>query len=138
MKSLLIFGLTLLSTGLWAQKADDIVGLWLVESKDAYIRIFEKNDLYFGKVTWIEEPYDEEGKPRTDPDGEPVLDMEIMKNFEFDGEEWIDGTVYDAKEGKTYYGSIEMEDKNTLKLRGSVDSFGILGRTETWTRLEEK
>ena len=138
MKAYLILGFAILSSTLFAQQPDDITGLWLVEDKDAYIRIYAENDKYFGKVTWIEEPYDEDGNPQTDPDGEPVLEMEIMKNFKFEEGEWVDGTIYDAQEGKTYYGSIEMKDTDTLELRGSVDSFGILGRTETWTRIQEK
>jgi uncharacterized protein (DUF2147 family) len=137
MRSLFILGLLLLSTTLYAQNADDILGLWLVQDQDAYIRIYEEDNSYFGKVTWIEQPYDKNGEPVTDPDGKPILEMDVMKDFVFEDDEWVDGTIYDAEFGKTYYGSIEMEDFNTLKLRGSLDSFGLLGRNETWTRLDE-
>ena len=138
MKILLSISFLFALTGLMAQSADDIVGLWLVENEDAYIRIYERGGEYFGKVAWLEEPYDEEGNPQTDDKGDEVFGMEIMKNFEFDEDEWNDGTIYDAQTGKTYHGSIEMEDRNTLNLRGSVDSFGLIGRTESWTRLEER
>jgi len=138
MKSLLSLGLVLLSTTLFAQNADDVLGLWLVQDKDAYVRIYEEDGSYFGKVTWLEEPYNENGNPITDPDGKPILEMVIMKDFVFEDEEWVDGTVYDAELGKTYYGSMELDDYNTLKLRGSIDSFGLLGRNESWTRLDER
>ncbi|MGB6037350.1 MAG: DUF2147 domain-containing protein [Cryomorphaceae bacterium] len=138
MKSLLSVCFLLSFCPLFAQNADDIQGLWLVEDKDAYIRIYEKRGKYFGKVTWIEEPYDENGKPVTDPEGNPILEMEIMKDFVFEEDEWVDGTVYDAETGKTYYGSMELENHNTLNLRGSLDSFGLIGRSETWTRLKER
>ena len=64
--------------------------------------------------------------------------MELMKGFVFEDDEWVDGTVYDAETGKTYYGSMELENSNTLNLRGSLDSFGLIGRTETWTRVNER
>jgi uncharacterized protein (DUF2147 family) len=138
MKPLLSICFFLLFSPLVAQNADDVLGLWLVQDKDAYIRIYEKDGKYFGKVTWIAEPYDENGNPVSDSDGNPILEMEIMKGFVFEDNEWVDGTVYDAEMGKTYYGSMEMENNNTLNLRGSLDSFGLIGRTETWTRLEER
>ena len=138
MKPLFSLGLVLLSTTLFAQKADDVIGLWLVQDKDAYVRIYEEDGSYFGKVNWLEEPYNINGNPITDPDGKPTVEMVIMKDFVFEDEEWVDGTVYDAELGKTYYGSMELDDYNTLKLRGSLDSFGLLGRNETWTRLDER
>jgi len=138
MKPVILLSFTFLSTTLLAQKADDILGTWLTEDKTAYIKIFEKDNEYFGKVTWLEEPYDEDGNPTTDPDGKPVLHMVIIKNFVFEDDEWVDGTVYDAKSGKTYYGSMELDGINELDLRGSLDSFGLMGRTETWMRIEEK
>jgi len=136
----LVFSIVLfvLSASLFAQKAADVEGLWLVEDEDAYIRIFEKDEKYYGVVNWLENPYDDDGNPVSDPDGKPILEMEIMKDFAFEDGEWVDGTVYDAENGKTYYGSMEMSDINTIKLRGSLDSFGLLGRSETWTRLNEK
>jgi uncharacterized protein (DUF2147 family) len=132
----LVFAFTF--STLFAQNANDLIGLWLVQDKDAYVRIYEKEGKYFGQVTWIEEAYDKNGDPVSDPDGNPILEMVIMKDFVFHKDEWVDGTVYDAEEGKTYYGSIEMTDHDTLNLRGSLDSFGLLGRTEIWTRLQER
>jgi uncharacterized protein (DUF2147 family) len=138
MKFLQVLLLSFFTTALLAQSANDIEGTWLTEEKTAYIKIYEKDNKFFGKVTWLEEPYDEDGNPKTDPDGKPVLHMEIMKNFIFEDDEWVDGTIYDAKSGKTYHGSIEMDGSDKLDLRGSVDSFGLIGRTETWTRVEGK
>lgn len=138
MKALFSLIIIAISSTVLAQHPNDITGLWLVQSEDAYIRIYEIENKFFGKIAWLEEPYGKDGETKTDADGTPLLEMEIMQNFKFDDGEWVDGTVYDAENGKTYYGSIEMENSNTLNLRGSLDSFGLLGRTETWTRLDEK
>ncbi|MEM9052752.1 MAG: DUF2147 domain-containing protein [Bacteroidota bacterium] len=138
MKHICAFFLGLISIISSAQSSKDVEGVWLVASKDAYIEIYEKQGKFFGKITWLEEPYDENGNPQTDDNGDEILHMEIMKNFVFEDDEWVDGSIYDAETGKTYYGSMELESNDKLKLRGSIDSFGLLGRTETWTRIEKK
>jgi uncharacterized protein (DUF2147 family) len=125
------------SHSLFAQKADDVVGVWLVAKEDAKIEIMKRGDQYFGKIVWLKDSLDARGRPLTDLNGKEMMQMEIMKNFEFDDGEWVDGTVYDAEEGKTYYGTLEMPDDNTLELRGSLDRFGLLGRTEEWTRAKK-
>ena len=110
----------------------------MVASKDAYVEIYQSKGKFFGKITWLEEPYDKNGNPKKDEKGKEILHMVIMKNFVFEEGEWVDGSVYDAESGKTYHGSMELENPEKLKLRGSIDSFGLLGRTETWTRLQKK
>jgi uncharacterized protein (DUF2147 family) len=91
---------------------------------------------YHGKIVWLKEPNDEEGNPKTDPDGKPMLNMLNLRDFVFEDEEWVDGTIYDPKSGNTYYSTIEMMNKNKLEVRGSLDPFGIVGRTDTWVRMK--
>lgn len=128
----------LASIALSFQNPNAIEGVWMVESEDAYIKIFEDDGKFFGRVTWLKEPYDENGDPITDDDGNPIQDMVIMKDFIYEDGKWVDGTLYDAEEGKTYYGSMELDGREKLKLRGSLDSFGLIGRTETWTRMNQR
>lgn len=120
----------------FAQDPDDIIGLWETAEKRSHIEIYKKGDKYFGKVAWLKEPDDPDtDKPITDDNGDRVLNMEILKDFEFDEDEWEDGTVYDPESGKTYYCSIELIGDDQLEIRGSVDPMGILGRTQIWTRV---
>ena len=127
-------------------KADDILGVWLNEDKDAHVDIYKEGEVYFGKVIWLKEPIDEEtGKPKLDDDNadeslrdRPVLGLNLLKDFIFDGDdEWEDGTVYDPKNGKTYSCFMRFEDeaKKTLKVRGYI-GFSLLGRTTYWTKVE--
>lgn len=123
---------------IFAQDADDIIGLWETSKKGSHIEIYKKGDEYFGKVAWLKEPNDPEtGKPKTDDNGDLILNMEILKEFSFDDDEWEDGTIYDPESGKTYYCSMEFDDDGKLKIRGSVDPMGWLGRTEIWTRVDK-
>lgn len=123
-------------------KSGDVLGIWLNEDKDAQIKIYQENDKYFGKIVWIKDPIDEEtGKPKTDkenPDESlrnvPTLGLLILKNFEFDEDEWNDGTIYDPKSGKTYSCYMIFPDgKGKLKIRGYI-GISLFGRTSYWTR----
>jgi len=138
MKSTFIILLSTLSFLGKSQTPHDVNGLWLVASGDAHVEVYERSGKYYGKITWLKEPYDKEGRPQKDPEGRDILFMEIMKDFVFEEDEWVDGSVYDAETGKTYHGTMELEGSNKLKLRGSIDSFGLLGRTETWTRVKNE
>ena len=120
--------------------ATDIVGVWMPSEGTSYIRIFKEKgkEKFHGKVVWLKEPNDEDGKPKTDPDGKPILNMLNLKNFVFEDDEWTDGTIYDPKSGNKYYCTIEMTSKNKLEVRGSLDPFGLVGRTDTWVRMKTK
>lgn len=144
-KLLLVSILVLLSTAFNAtvsaqsdEDAKKIVGIWMPSEGTSYIKIFKEKgkDKYHGKVVWLKEPNDEDGNPKTDPDGKPILNMLNLKNFVFEDDEWVDGTIYDPKSGNTYYCTIEMLNKNKLEVRGSLDPFGIVGRTDTWVRMK--
>lgn len=121
-----------------AREANDIVGVWMPSEGTAYVKIFKEKgkEKYHGKIVWLKEPNGEDGKPKTDPDGKPTLNMLNLRDFIFEDDEWVDGTIYDPKSGNTYYSTIEMKSKNKLEVRGSVDPFGLVGRTDTWVRMK--
>ena len=66
-----------------------------------------------------------------------VVGLEILSNLVWDegDNEWDDGEIYDPKSGSTYSCYGELEDKNTLKLRGYV-GISIIGRTAVWTKVK--
>ncbi len=128
-------------------KADDILGVWLNEDKDAHVKIYKEDGKYYGKIIWLKDPIrPETGKPKLDRENEdeslrsrPVMGLMLLNDFVFDGDdEWEDGTIYDPKNGKTYKCYMEFEDEtdqNTLKVRGYI-GFSLLGRTTYWTRVK--
>jgi len=135
--SLLIFFLLPIIT--MAQEADDILGYWLTDDGDAKIEIFKEGGKYHGKIVWLREPLNDEGKPKTDvenPDkdkrDQPILGIRLVYGFEFDDDQWEDGDIYDPKEGKTYSCRIRMK-KGKLEVRGYVGT-PLFGRTVIWTK----
>lgn len=123
-----------------AQKADDIIGIWMPSEGTSYIQIYKskKNEKYYGRIVWLKEPNDEKGQPKRDPEGDLILKMVNLKDFVFEDGEWTDGTIYDPKSGNLYYCSIEMPKKDKLEVRGSLDPYGIVGRTDVWVRMKTK
>ncbi len=126
-----------------AQNADAILGKWINPSGEGQIQIYKRGNLFFGKLAWIKEPNDEAtGKPKLDvknPDkslqSRPILGLELLKNFKFDGDDvYEDGTIYDPKSGKTYSCKMTLTG-NKLKIRGFV-GISLLGRSEVWTRVK--
>jgi uncharacterized protein (DUF2147 family) len=122
-------------------KADDVLGIWFNEEKDAKVEIYEEGGQYFGKIVWLEEPIEPEtGKPKLDdenPDEElqkrPIMGLLLVKDFIFDGELWDDGEIYDPKSGNTYSCYMKMESNDKLKVRGYI-GISLIGRTTYWTR----
>ena len=51
------------------------------------------------------------------------------------GEEYGQGQIYDPGNGKTYHCSMKVQG-DVLKVRGSLDKKGLLGRTMDWFRVK--
>jgi uncharacterized protein (DUF2147 family) len=126
-----------------AQNADAILGKWINPSGEGQIQIYKKGNLYYGKLVWLKFPNDEAtGKPKLDknnPDknlqNRPILGLEILKNFTFDGDDvYEDGKIYDPKNGKDYSCKMTLNG-NKLKIRGYI-GVSLLGRSEIWTRVK--
>lgn len=102
------------------------------------IKIYHKEgtDLFYGKIVWLKDPVDEKGNPIKDAKGTPVLNLVNLKDFVFEDGEWVDGTIYDPETGDTYYCTISMENSDKLKVRGSIDPLGWIGKTKYWDRVK--
>ena len=112
-------------------------GYWFTPNHDAKVHITKRDDKLFGTIVDLKEKC-RDGKPKVDVEtNQPSIGLEIVKNFEPDGENrWAKGTVRDPKEGKTYSGTIEMPNDNQLHLRGFV-GIELFGRTSEWSRANE-
>lgn len=127
-----------------ADNPDAVVGTWLNGTKRGHVQIYKQGDKYFGKLVWLTEPNDPvTKKPKVDsknPDAKlqsrPLMNMNIMTNFEFDGDNvWDEGKIYNPEDGKTYSCKMTLKNPNTLDVRGYV-GISLIGKTQTWTRVK--
>ena len=133
------------SSQLFAQDADKILGYWLTQDGDSQVKIFKAQDgKYYGDIKWLQTPNREDGTPKIDDKNEneklqnrPILGLQILKGFKYDtdDQEWVNGTIYDPKVGKTYkcYIWFEEGDDITLHVKGYI-GFSLLGREVEWKR----
>lgn len=137
-----ITGLFLISSTFSStRKADDIAGEWYTDGKKSVVWIYKnKSGIYFGKIVWLKDPNESDGKPKVDkenPDPKlrntPLMGLLILKSFKFDSDKWTNGTIYDPENGKTYKCTIRMQDMNTIDVRGYI-GVSAIGRTTTWKR----
>ena len=129
-----------------AQK-DQLEKTWFTKGNDSKVQMYlTQSGTYAGKIIWLREPNDKDtGKPKLDkenPDDSKrngaVLGLVIMTGFKKNPEnkdEYIDGKIYDPKNGKTYCGKVTFKGKE-LDMRGYLCSLSFIGRTETWTLVE--
>src|SRR3954468_3306918 len=135
-----LFGFLFSIQALMAQsEADKILGTWMTGEGKAKILISKYGDKYGGKIVWLRDPNDENGKPKVDkrnPDvskrTNPTLGLNNLLGFNYDGDgEYENGTIYDPANGKTYKCVMELEENHTLNVRGYI-GVTLIGRTEVW------
>lgn len=145
MKKIIFTLLTLFSityTSFAQDVADDIIGIWETGNGKAKVKITKVGNFYFGRIVWLKEPLNAEGKPKLDIQNEdpnkrtnPILGIQLVGGFEYKGDNtWEEGTIYDPESGKTYKCKITLDDKNTMNIRGFI-GVSMFGRTDTWKRL---
>jgi uncharacterized protein (DUF2147 family) len=124
---------------------DEIIDTWWNQEREAQIEIYQNGGKYSGKIVWLKDPNDPEtGGPKLDkknPDSKfhsrTILGSDILYGFTFDknNREWVDGTIYDGREGKTYKCYITLNSDGTLNVRGYVGASWMgLGKTHIWIR----
>ena len=119
---------------------DAILGKWVTTGQKSVVEIYKCGDEYCGKIIWLKEPLDKEGKEKLDtknPDeskrDRKIVGLQILSGFKYKGDnKWGDGKIYDPEKGKTYKCKTKLEGDN-LKLRGYI-GFSLIGRTTIWTR----
>ncbi|HEY1540851.1 MAG TPA: DUF2147 domain-containing protein [Xanthobacteraceae bacterium] len=123
--------------------AADISGLWLTGPGDAQVRVAKCGANMCGTIVWLREPNDSAtGRPRTDAQnadaakrGRPMMGIEVAIGFHPDGgssDKYV-GTFYNAKDGKTYRGSIVPAGPDKLDVEGCLLVFC---QKQVWTRVK--
>jgi len=133
---LFLFLISLTNVSYSQNKAEDILGNYMVPSKDGAIQIYENNGKYYGKIILNKDPNKlDVNNPDKEKQKRKTLGLNILNDFTFDGDDcWKDGTIYDPKNGKTYSCKITRNANGDLNIRGFI-GVSLLGRTETFTKI---
>ena len=123
--------------------AQDVVGKWKLEDGTAIVEVYKQGDVFNGKIVWLQNPTEPDGTPAKDennPDAKlrsrQLLGLNMLSGLKKDGGEYTGGSIYDPGNGKTYNCSMKVEG-DVLKVRGSLDKRGLLGRTMDWFRVKD-
>lgn len=125
-----------------AAMAQDVIGKWKLEDGSAIVEVYQDGDVFNGRIVWLEKPTEADGSPAVDnnnPDkalrSRQLIGLNMLHGLKTADGEYSGGKIYDPGNGKTYNCSMKVEG-NTLKVRGSLDKKGLLGRTMDWFRVE--
>ena len=142
MKKIFI-SMILMLAPLAAAFAQDVVGKWKLEDGTAIVEVYQQGDVYNGKIVWLQKPTEADGSPAVDdknPDPKlrtrQVLGLNMLSKLKKGNGEYSGGSIYDPGNGKTYNCSMKVEG-DVLKVRGSLDKRGLIGRTMDWFRVKE-
>lgn len=128
------------SLQLRAVESSAIVGLWLAEECKAIIEIELEQNQFKGKIAWVKKipggSMFDIHNPDKERRGDHLVGKYILKNFRFDGSKWMDGTIYDPENGKTYSSRMSLDKKDHLNIRGYI-WVSLIGRTTTWKRYKK-
>ena len=113
-----------------------------MEDETAIVEVYQSGDVYNGKIVWLQNPTQDDGTPAKDdknPDPKlrtrEVLGLNMLHGLKKDGKKYAGGKIYDPVNGKTYNCSMQVSG-DVLKVRGSLDARGLLGRTMDWFRVK--
>ncbi len=150
-KILLVFAAFLAMTFFYSKanaQVDKMIGLWKTIDDDedkgkakSHIEIFKGTDgNYYGKIVkLLLKPQDTKCDNCTGSYKDKLLvGMVILVKMKADGDELTDGKIMDPNKGKWYNCTIEIDkdDPDKLNVRGSLDRWGLAGRTQEWFRLK--
>jgi uncharacterized protein (DUF2147 family) len=121
---------------------DQILGKWkTIDDNDgsakSIVYIFKAtNGKYYGKVEHL---FKEPEKKCTECNGtnkdKPILGMMVINEMTEKKGNLTGGTILDPNNGKVYKCNISFDaETGNLKVRGSLDKSGFVGRTQIWIK----
>ena len=123
--------------------AQEVIGKWKLEDGSAIVEVYKSGNDFNGKIVWLQNPPEADGTPAKDennPDkalrSRQLIGLNMLSGLKETGKnEYSGGKIYDPGNGKTYNCSMTVQG-DVLKVRGSLDKKGLLGRTMDWFRVK--
>jgi uncharacterized protein (DUF2147 family) len=124
---------------LYGQSADAIVGIYLKADGKSKVEFYKTGETYSGKVVWLYEPNDKDGKPKKDPKNpdkslreRPLMGMVTITGLKYEEEgKYSDGKAYRPAEGDEVKFKVKINGDGTINVTGSKYGFS---KTEIWKK----
>jgi len=144
-KHLLLLALAAISINGFSQNADDVLGKWKTIDDEtgkakSIVELYKGSDgKLYGKIVKILNPDKQNAvcdKCEDELKDKPIAGMVIVKDMEWDEDEWDDGTILDPNKGSYYDCKLWLEDgeMDKLNVRGYI---AFIFRTQNWYRVKE-
>lgn len=120
------------------------LGVWADDSGDSHIELYRCGEQLCGRLVWLREPNDANGKPKTDlhhptPErrSQPLQNLIVLQNLSYNAENdrWEGGEIYDPNNGRTYSCYVSAAGKDKLEVKGYI-GFSLIGRAHFWQRVK--
>ena len=120
--------------------AADLPGtVWATEGGESHVTFELVDGQLFGRFSWLSNEEEQGIVAYDDNNPDParqscgLIGLPFVHSFSADGDEWVDGRIYNPRSGKTFRSSIKVNDGDgTLNLRGC---WGFVCKTQVWTRV---
>lgn len=125
--------------------AQSCVGKWVTiddetNTKKSIVNLYKKDGKLYGEIVYLFPREGREDNPKCDKceddrKDQPIEGMQIVRNLDWDGAVWRNGTIMDPKIGKVYNLKLWTDPNNSklLNVRGFVGPFY---RTQQWVKVK--
>lgn len=120
-----------------AHAQESIEGIWLTEEGNSKIEIYQSNDKHFGKIVWLDQLNDKNGKPFTDQNNpnknlrnRKLMGIDMLEDLQYRNGRWY-GKIYAPKRGLKMDVVLVALGMDKLELNISYRGFT---RQQIWTR----
>lgn len=134
----LIFAASLPMLASASNDPHDVYGLWRLSTGAVDVRVADCGDgTPCGTMVRVESDQANDPVDQFNPDPDlrarPLVGLTMLSGFERASNRWKQGTIYNARNGKSYRSTIKLKQDGTLQVKGCV---GPICRTQVWTRIE--
>lgn len=126
-----------------SMQSQSVLGKWKTIDDEtgqakAIVEIYEKSGKIYGKIDEILNPIHKKSVCNNcsgEDKNKPILGMVIIKGLKKNGTIYESGKILEPKSGRMYSCSIELLEKDKLKIHGYI-LIPLLGRTQYWYRIK--
>ncbi len=111
--------------------AADVTGTWIRANGSAKIKITKCGSNLCGNIVWLKKPRKDTKNPDPALRNRSLIGSKTILGMKPAGKNSWKGKLYNAEDGKTYSGKMNLVSANKLKLEGCVL---IFCKGDTWSR----